>query len=179
MKKLKRIMLICEGADHSGKSKLCEHLIEKYRFNYYHCGVQEDIKKYHDSVVDLALSDIISNDSNWVIDRLHLSEQVYGTIFRNGPQYDINTFQHELEKICAEEDIVFKVIICLPPRDIVIKGHAERSAKGDEMFKSVDTVYDFYAKLYEETNNKENLYKYSFTNDPDYVELDKYLENLQ
>ena len=45
------------------------------------------------------------------------------------------------------------------------------------MFNTVDNVYDSYAKLYEDNKNFINMYKYDFTFDSDYIELDKYLEN--
>ena len=73
---------------------------------------------------------------------------------------------------------VYKLIICLPPKEIVLKGHAERNANGDEMFNTVDKVYDKYSEVYKQIKNNKEVYMYDFTIDSDYIELDKYLENL-
>lgn len=178
MKKLEKMLIICDAPDHCGKTKLCEHLIEKYRFNYYHCGVQKDIIMYHEDVLDMAFFDTIKYKSNFVIDRLHLSEEVYGSIFRDGPQYDWKEKNKKIIDMCNKHDIKYILLMCLPPKDIVIKGHAERNADGNEMFDTVDEVYDLYTKIYEENKNDMNIYKYDFTADSDYVKLDKYLESL-
>ena len=178
MKKINKHLFIIDSVDHSGKTKLCEHLIEKYRFNYYHCGVMSNITEYHQNVLDLVFKDIKNTNGNWVIDRMHLSEEVYGNIFRNGPEYDWKEWNQKIVDKCKELDITYKIIMCLTPRDIVIKGHAERNANGDEMFDTVAPVYDAYAKLYEENKNFIDFYKYDFTFDPDYTKLDIYLENL-
>lgn len=174
MKKLNRVLVIACGPDHAGKTKLCNHLIEKYRFNYYHCGVQADIKQYHTDVYNLTINDIQKYNSNFIIDRMHLSEEVYGNIFRNGPAYDWKSFNDKLVSECKEANIRYELILCLPPKDIVVKGHAERNAAGNEMFNTVDPVYDSYVKLYEENRNL--MHKYDFTVDPDYSALDQYLE---
>lgn len=176
MKKLNKFMLIIEGPDHSGKTKLCNHLTEKYRFNYYHCGVQPDIKQYHDDVLALALNDVSKYNSNFIIDRMHLSEEVYGNIFRNGAAYNWKEFNKQIEDKCKELGIIYKLIVCLPPKEIVVKGHAARNADGNEMFDTVDSVYDAYSKIYEDAEVP--MYKYDFTEDTDYTELDKFLENL-
>jgi len=178
MNKLGKMLIICESQDHGGKTKLCQHLIEKYRFNYYHCGVQPNIKTYHEDVLDMAFFDMVKYGSNFAIDRLHLSEYVYGTLFRNGPQYDWKDLDKAIRERCKIDGIKYVLLMCLPPKDIVVKGHAERNAEGNEMFDTVDKVYDMYNDLYEENKKDLNLYKYDFTIDSDYVKLDEYLENL-
>lgn len=178
MKKLEKTLIIVDAPDHAGKTKLCQHLIEKYRFNYYHCGVQPDIKEYHGNVLDLAFEDIIKYKSNWAIDRLHLSETVYGNIFRNGPQYDWKELNQKIIETSKSEGIKYLLITCLPPKDIVVNGHASRNAEGNEMFNTVEPVYDAYLKIYEENKltNEFNIYRYDYTEDGNYIKLDEYLE---
>lgn len=178
MKKINRMLIIVDSADHSGKTKLCQHLIEKYRFNYYHCGVQPDIKRYHSDVLDLAFDDAKEYDNNWVIDRLHLSEEVYGNIFRSGASYDWKELNDRIIERAQQDNIKYVLITCLPPKQIVVEGHAARNADGNEMFSTVDKVYDAYEKIYNENNSNMQIYKYDFTNDPNYDKLDEYLENL-
>ena len=176
--KLQRQIIIVDAPDHGGKTKLCQHLIEKYRFNYYHCGVQSDIRQYHSDVLDLVFDDVKKYNSNFVIDRLHLSEEVYGNIFRDGAAYDWKVMNDKIVETAKEENITYTLITCLPPKQIVVEGHAARNADGNEMFSTVDKVYDSYQKLFEENSNKIQMYKYDFTRDPNYDKLDEYLENL-
>ena len=164
-------LVMLEGPDHSGKSKLAFHLIEKYGFNYYHCGVKPDIMQYHLKVLDMAYKDINLYNSNFVIDRLHLSEYVYGNIFRKGPKYDFL----QLEQDIKNKFINYKLIICLPPKEIVIDGHKKRLAKKSEMFNTVDKVYDLYKQIID--NKLVGYYLYDFTKDQNYEQLDKFLEN--
>lgn len=164
-------LIILEGPDHSGKSKLAFHLIEKYGFNYYHCGVKPDIMQYHLKVLDMAYKDINLYNSNFVIDRLHLSEFVYGNVFRKGPKYNYL----QLEKDIKDKFPNYKLIICLPPKDIVVNGHQQRLSKNNEMFNTVDKVYDYYNSIV--THKTVDFYLYDFTKDLYYEQLDKYLEN--
>ena len=97
--------MVVEGPDHAGKTKLCEHLIEKYRFNYYHCGVVSDIEKYHQDVIDMIFKDITTYNTNFISDRLHLSEEVYGNIFRNGPKYDWKKWNDKIIYTCNKYGI--------------------------------------------------------------------------
>ena len=178
MKKIERMIIVCDAPDHGGKTKLCQHLMEKYRFNYYHCGVQPNIKEYHGDVLDLVFEDADRYNNNWVIDRLHLSEEVYGNIFRNGASYDWKQLNDHIIEVAEEDDIKYVLITCLPPKNIVVEGHAARNADGNEMFSTVDKVYDSYQKLFEENSNEMQMYKYDFTDDPNYEKLDIYLESL-
>lgn len=178
MKKIEKMIIVCDAPDHGGKTKLCQHLIEKYRFNYYHCGVQPDIKKYHGDVLDLVFEDVRNYKSNFVIDRLHLSEEVYGNIFRSGAAYDWKKLNDHIIKEAKEDGIKYVLITCLPPKQIVVEGHAARNADGNEMFSTVDKVYDAYEKIYMESKDNLQIYKYDFTNDPNYEQLDQYLESL-
>ena len=86
-------------------------LIEKYRFNYYHCGVQPDIKEYHSHVLDMAFDDIQQYESNFIIDRLHLSEYVYGTLFRDGPQYDAAELEQKILSVYRREEPVVEAVV--------------------------------------------------------------------
>ena len=178
VKKLNNNLIIVCGSDGSGKTKLCNHLIEKYRFNYYHCGVQPDIKQYHSDVLNLVFDDIKQYKNNWIIDRLHLSEEVYGNIFRNGPQYDWKDLNRKIIEKSKLENIRYNLILCIPPKDLVLKTHSSRNADGNEMFDTVEPVYDAYLKIFEENkkSNQFNIYGYDFTYDGNYIKLDEYLE---
>ena len=83
MNKINGHLIIVEGPDHAGKTKLCNYLIETYKFNYWHHGVYKDVRQAHSECLDTVLENIKNYNSNWIIDRLHVSEEVYGNIFRN------------------------------------------------------------------------------------------------
>lgn len=177
--KIKKHLIICDSPDGGGKTSLCNHLIEKYRFNYYHCGVQPDIKEYHSHVLDMAFDDIQQYESNFIIDRLHLSEHVYGTLFRNGPQYDATELEHKIQDAAKDAGITYTLIMCMPPKELIVQKHAERLADSNEMFNTVDNVFDMYSKIYDEDQEKKiyNFYRYDYTKDGDYIQLDEYLES--
>ena len=101
-------IVIVEGGDASGKSTLISQLMERHPNNcYIHNAVTDDIKSLHENTVDTAL---MASQEHWVfIDRLHLSEKVYGTIFRNGPSYDVDEFDKAARKDKEMFDDVSKV----------------------------------------------------------------------
>ena len=169
---MENTLVILEGPDHAGKSQLAFHLIEKYRFNYYHCGVKPDIMQYHLKVLEAAYKDINEYNSNYVIDRLHLSEFVYGNVFRKGPKYDYKVLEQDIKNKFKK----YILIVCLPPKNVVVEGHQKRLNNNDEMFKTVDKVYDLYNNIVQ--NKEVNCYTYDFTKDSDYKLLDEYLEGL-
>ena len=68
--------------------------------------------------------------------------------------------------------------MCIPPKDNVVNTHSTRNAEGNEMFNTVEPVYDAYLKIYEQnkSTNEFNIYRYDYTEDGDYIKLDEYLE---
>ena len=84
-------IVLVEGADCQGKSTLISRLMERHPNNcYIHNAVTDNITDLHYNTINTAL---VASQEHWVfIDRLHLSEQIYGTIFRNGPSYNTEAF---------------------------------------------------------------------------------------
>lgn len=172
MKKLNSKLFVIDSADGSGKTKLSQFLIEKYRFNYWHHGIYSDVEKAHNDCIKSIKNDIDNYKSNWICDRLHLSELVYGTIFRNGPAYNIINFNNKLKETFKDN---YHLIICLPSKESVIKKHSERLSNNDEAFNTVNEVYDFYKKLSMEQFL--NPYIYNFEEDSDYSQISNWIEN--
>lgn len=129
-------IIIVEGCDASGKSTLINQLMEKHPNNcYIHNAVTDDIKSLHENTIDAAL---VASQEHWVfIDRLHLSEKIYGTTFRNGPSYDVDAFDKMLDSIPN-----LHKILCLIDKESTQKIHSSR--KGIEMFSTIGTVWDMY-----------------------------------
>ena len=129
-------IVIVDGVDASGKSTLINQLMERHPNNcYIHNAVTSDIKSLHENTINAAL---VASQEHWVfIDRLHLSEKIYGTIFRNGPSYDVDAFDALISKIP-----LLKKILCIVDKDVALAKHAERKDK--EMFDDISKVWDMY-----------------------------------
>lgn len=132
-------IVIVEGCDSSGKSTLINQLMEKHPNNcYIHNAVVDDIKSLHLNTIDAAVE---ASKWHWVfIDRLHLSEKIYGTIFRNGPSYDIAAFDKQLNFIPN----IYR-ILCVVDKETALAKHAARKDK--EMFDDVSKVWDMYNEV--------------------------------
>lgn len=130
-------IIICEGCDASGKSTLINQLMEKHPNNcYIHNAVTNNIADLHYNTINAAL---VASQNHWVfIDRLHLSENIYGTIFRNGPSYNVEAF----DQMITKEIPTLKKILCVVDKETSLAKHAERKDK--EMFDNISKVWDMY-----------------------------------
>ena len=133
-------IIIVDGVDASGKSTLINQLMERHPNNcYIHNAVTDDIKALHENTIDAAL---VASQEHWVfIDRLHLSEKIYGTVFRNKPSYDVDAF----DKMVMSKVSTLKKILCIVDKETALAKHAARKDK--EMFDDISTVYDLYADV--------------------------------
>ena len=133
-------IIIIDSSDYTGKTTLANSLMNEYRNHVYiHCGVCPDIYSLHTTALYNAVN--LSKEFTVIIDRLHYSELVYGTVFRNGSSYNVYEFDKHMNGI----DNLYKVM-CLPPKDIVMNGFKNRAKNGGEMFDTVEKVYDMYAE---------------------------------
>ena len=130
-------IIIVEGCDASGKSTLINQLMEVHPNNcYIHCAVTNDINSLHQNAIDTAL---IAAQERWVfIDRLHLSEKIYASVFRNGPSYNVDEF----DKMITENIPTLKKILCCVDKETSLAKHSERKDK--EMFNDISKVWDMY-----------------------------------
>ena len=88
-------IIILEGADCTGKTSLAKALGGVY----VHNGLYEDVWTAHLACVDEAVARCA--EELVVIDRLFISEQVYGQVFRGGPAYDPEPLDEMLTKASA------------------------------------------------------------------------------
>lgn len=133
-------IIIVEGPDACGKSTLIHQLMEKYPNNcYIHNAVTNNIKTLHENTIDAAL--VASQEHYVFIDRLHLSEKIYGNIFRDGESYDIDYFDKQITNNIP----TLKKILCIVDKDISLSKHAERKEK--EMFNDISNVWDMYNEI--------------------------------
>jgi len=131
-------IVIVEGPDRSGKSTLLSQLMQKHPNNVYiHNAVVPDIQELHCNALMAALK---ASKTHYVfIDRLHLSEEIYGAVFRDGPSYDTKSFDRIVNSIPFA-----KKILCYIDKDTTLKLHEKN--KADEMFDTIDKVYDLYGE---------------------------------
>ena len=130
-------IIIVEGCDASGKSTLINKLMERHPNNcYIHNAVTDNIEDLHYNTINAAL---VASQNHWVfIDRLHLSEKIYGHVFRNGPSYDTDAFDIYI----TNQIPILKKILCIVDKDTSLAKHAERKDK--EMFNDISKVWDMY-----------------------------------
>ena len=145
-------IIIVEGCDASGKSTLINQLMEAHPNNcYIHCAVTNDINSLHQNAIDTAL---VAAQERWVfIDRLHLSEKIYSTVFRNGPSYDVDAF----DRMITNRIPTLKKILCVVDKETTLAKHAERKDK--EMFDNISKVWDMY------NNIEDNWIRYNWKTD--------------
>lgn len=145
-------IVLIEGCDASGKSTLINQLMEAHPNNcYIHCAVTNDINSLHQNAIDTAL---VAAQERWVfIDRLHLSEKIYASVFRNGPSYDVDAF----DRMITNRIPTLKKILCVVDKETTLAKHAERKDK--EMFDNISKVWDMY------NNIEDNWTRYNWKTD--------------
>ena len=136
-------IVVCEGADASGKTTLARHLVERYDARYLHNGIHREMWTRHAGALRRAVR--LAETRLVVVDRLWLSELVYGRVFRGGPAYDVGArcFDRVLRRYGAV------TVLCAP---LDQRAQAQRWASGraagkHEHFDRVEEVIRLYADL--------------------------------
>lgn len=136
-------IVLLEGADSSGKTTLARYFVEKYNASYLHSTIRKEIWRWHVGAIRLAIRR--SRDRLVVLDRLWLSELVYGAVFRGGPAYDVGA--RCLDRVLRRFGAV--TVLCAP-RDLEAQERRwtdGRAAGKHEHFNKVREVIASYADL--------------------------------
>lgn len=137
-----RGIVVLEGSDATGKSSLARALLDDYGGRYVHNRVYKNPWLRHLASVRYALRH--GRSQLVVLDRLWLSEQIYGSVFRGGPAYDLGA--RFLDHVLREAGAVN--VLCV--RADVGRHMAEfdrlREARA-EAFDSMDLVAKLYRDL--------------------------------
>jgi len=145
-------MIILEGPDCGGKSTLAE-LWPLPESNKIHFSHQEDkltaYKKF--------LSEHRGRDM--LLDRFHISEQVYGPILRNSNEL-LYTGRFLERELLADASCV---VLCLPPWPIVRYQWQKRI--DSEMVKDVEVMRAIY-EAYHEIETDLKVFLFDYTKDP-------------
>lgn len=140
-------IILLEGADCTGKTTLANAISEKYKdkclyiHNTWYKGM--DVRDEHWKSLNKAF-EAYDDGLLVIIDRHWISEQIYSTIYRNGPEYneDIDEMLYGLRKRNA------LTIICSPPVIYTINKHRELKNIRDEMYNDISDVVCYYHDLW-------------------------------
>lgn len=157
-KYIEKTLIIASGLSESGKTSLCMHFVNQYKFNYYKVKDHfPDLKTYHEHILNTTWNDMNKYNSNWIIEGLHLNTAVY-----NPNAYNIQQMQNTIIDYCNKNNFKYKLIMCIPPDDKIPEHLLQR--------------YQEYQGVYNQYKTVMNIYKYDYTTDSEYVQVDEYIE---
>lgn len=160
-------LIIIDAPTSNGKTSLCWHLVDKYRFNYFHTFLQHQPRlEYNQEFLDFAINNITKYHHNFVIERMHLSELAEAEYLNRETLFDCEKFDADLRKRCQDNNIKYKLITCLGSEEVILKN---TSGWDLDMYKAFKKVYLNYKDTF-------NIYNYNFVEDGDYTEIDKFIE---
>lgn len=149
------MIIILEGADGTGKTTLANKLCEKLSAKYIHATWSRELDcrmlEYQMNILSEAYEHYIDTSLPTVIDRLWLSESVYGTCFRNGSKFPYQG--RIIEKFI---DSIGGFTICCLSMDLEAhkKRFLELKDNRFEMYTSVETVVQLYNDFFYGTNKQ-------------------------
>lgn len=160
------MIYILEGPDGVGKSTLAKEIAEQKKAHVLHSSFNKewDIYKYHKTIFRAA--QILSDYQDVVIDRWAPSEWVYGTVFRDGPSYEVDQV---IDFYNANEDITW--IYCR--NDNAAANHREHMNLRPEMFDDMTEVAKKFDQFVEE-HPRLNWAVYDYEK----VDMKKFVESL-
>lgn len=128
------MILLFEGCDCSGKSTLIKEQFNDIR--YVHHGAYPtptDAFQAYDELLDSLLP-----NEDIVLDRMHISERIYGQVYHDAWMSDerYSYLEHRLSQLKTI------VIFCRPPLRVVIDQWRQR--QHDEMIKDVNKIEEVY-----------------------------------
>ncbi len=148
-------MIIIEGMDNSGKTKLAEYLAE--RFNLPHIKSPKD----RTNLLDDALTTLILNP-NAIFDRFSiLSEVVYGPILRGKTAFDgdeLRQWIFYMNKLVQCKPLIF---YCRPPDEKILDFGREKHMTG--VIKHGKELLSAYDSLMTDWVGRLLIRKYDFT----------------
>lgn len=143
--------IIIEGPDCSGKSTLIKTIFNDQCI--IHNGVYRSPKLAHRAYMDQIPSNQMCRDNPYIVwDRQYISEQIYGSIYRNAcmfkDQVDAIELKHRFIKTI--------VIVCNPGTDTIMTEWARRRNAGQEYVEQLDCfeqIVDVYTNKFDSICN--------------------------
>lgn len=156
---------VLEGCDGVGKTTLAEEINKHIKGTIIHAAYREDVVmwQYHTGLMQAAM--IIAHQGDDVIlDRWAPSELVYGTVFRNGPAYNIEKL---IQEAISDEKIDFKWIYCR--NENVIENHKKNMLEREELHDDMTHVVAEYDKYISKSDLPWIEYDFNKVNMEDFV----------
>ncbi|KKN13153.1 hypothetical protein LCGC14_1009220 [marine sediment metagenome] len=140
---------ILEGPDGGGKTRLAYRLCDRYGFRYHHEGPphQPDMFRYYAETLER----MVYSRTNWVLDRFHLGELVYGEVVRGKSQIGTEGVRL-LNRLIRHADV--RVVIVLPDPITCEKNFQKELDEGRGYLKTrrqFTRVYNFYHDLWRQS----------------------------
>lgn len=146
------MVVLIEGPDGSGKTTLCEAIVNQGDWVYHHCTRDDDRYPTTDSFYkefNPWLSSVIRYGENVIIDRSFLTNIVYSKVF-----HDSNVISDKYLK--ELQSMIDVVVICIPDHDNYFNKFNHLRKERDELYDTMTDVYEEFSKIaYSETH--ENL----------------------
>lgn len=139
--KLKYMICILEGSDKVGKTTLAKHIEKWHGFKYIHCGQPDEKGPYEE--YSQIIAKISKEGGNFVIDRFHLGEFVYGPIYRGRSGISQEQFV-EIEKKLNDLNAV--LIYCYDTDKNIAKRFEEDNEEWADI-KKIQLVLDKYLEV--------------------------------
>ena len=155
------MLVILEGVDGGGKTTLAGTLQTRLRMTYIHVTNPEP----GESVFAHHFDPIRGVKGNTVVDRLHWSDDVYGTVLRGGPGLTDQEFGF-IDGYLASRAGVF--VLCSPPLEAVLENVAKAPGRKNHAATTAMRIWDEYQKP---PRTFLTALIYDYTKDPDARQL--------
>lgn len=137
-------ILILEGPDCAGKTTLARYLEKEHGAIYLHHGWSPRYDVGRRFFASLRRAGRLAAEGKLVvIDRLWLSADAYGSIYRGAS--DVPRRGRMLQRLALKYAAV--TVLCVPPVEAVVEAHRREKKKRAEMYDDVRAVAEWYARL--------------------------------
>lgn len=168
-------IIILDGPDFSGKSTLANEIAKQTKGHIIHASYNKNwdsISEYHRTLFKAA--NLMAEYQDVVIDRLCLSEYVYGTVFRGGSEYDpVEFLYQDIDWLNTNKaKLIWVYCSTTNSEELFQEGRKQR----EEMYSSMVEVNRVFEEIVEATDEAFHFKRYDFQTDG--KNLNKYVEEL-
>jgi hypothetical protein len=140
------VIVVLEGPDGTGKSTLAKAIEAQLEGTIFHSGVRVrgDVENYHGALMSTAIDLGKNANIDVVFDRWAPSEEVYGSVYRDGPEY-------ETQALCewAADHADVRWVYCR--NDRAAENHQRNRERRPEYVNDLGPIIDGYEAYVAET----------------------------
>lgn len=125
-------LIVLEGPDGSGKTTLAKFLEERYGAVYFHQSYHKDWDIFDYFTGRLMEASRIASERLVVMDRLWISELVYGAVYRGGSRWPL--IGRMVDRVILKHAGIY--VFCLTAPETAAARHEQLKAERGEMFSS-------------------------------------------